>query len=222
MVPQLFSGWCHMILYFLSDSYLYSDSWYYQLCGACSTQTVLPLLSCMFVLGAAALRWLPWSTMVPLIDWWHPPARRLSPTVIVSLPILQLWLCPPLMCLLRVPASQDVESHWLHLSGFSLLWVIGDNQLLRFQCSDYLPALAQGWLLGQRLHASWTQQWAHPGVNLCPILFLVVFREGGNCSAIHHSSSCSPNHLLLAVDRWTWLYHWLYFSGIVHWVNKEF
>ena len=145
-----------LLLYFLSDSYLYCDSWYYQLCGVCSTQSVLPLLSCMFVLGAAALRWLPWSTMVPLIDWWHPPARRLSPTVIVSLPILQLWLCPPLMCLLRVPASQDVESHWLHLSGFSPLWVIADNQLLRFQCSDCLPALAQGWLWGQKLHASWT------------------------------------------------------------------
>ena len=143
-----------------SDSYLYSDSWYHLLCGACSTKSVLPLLSCMFVLGAAALRWLPWSTMVPLIDWWHPPARRLSPTVIVSLPILQLWLCPPLMCLLRVPASQDVESHWLHLSGFSPLWVIADSQLLRFQCSDCLHALAQGWLWGQKLHASCTQQWA--------------------------------------------------------------
>ena len=40
--------------------------------------------------------------------------------------------CSVLLRFLRVPALEDVESHWLHLSGFSAPWVIGDNQLPHF------------------------------------------------------------------------------------------
>ena len=93
-------------------------------------------------------------TLVAMVD--HGPADWLvTPT------------CPPSLsnCDCVSPNSPTVvvscvESHWLHLSGFSPLWVIADNQLLRFQCSDCLHALAQGWLWGQKLHASCTQQWA--------------------------------------------------------------
>ena len=105
---------------------------------------VLPLLSSMFGLAAAAaLRWLPCSP-----DWLVTPTCRLS--------ILQMLPCDccVLLCFLRVPALEDVESHWLHLSTLSD-W---RQPAATFQCCV--------WLGGQRWKARHIQ--AHPGVNICP------------------------------------------------------
>ena len=103
---------------------------------------VLPLLSCVFGLRAA----LPWLlvAILLLIDWWHPPAGSLYCD------------CSVLLCFLRVPALEDVESHWLHLSTLSD-W---RQPAATFQCCAV-------WLGGQKVLSkqgtSWCQYLSQPG-----------------------------------------------------------
>ena len=119
------------------------------------TQSVLPLLSCMFGFGTAALRWLPWW---PLIDWWQPAAASLY------FSNATLWLLSPPV----FPQSARIGGCRVTLVAFVRLFsTLSDwrQPAATFQWPDCAV-----WLGGQKVLSkadskqgtSWCQYLAHP------------------------------------------------------------